>query len=45
MLGSFAAYFGGVLDEIIMRIVDTFMAVPFILAALVLTSILGKGLD
>lgn len=45
ILGSLAAYFGGVFDEAIMRVVDIFMAVPFILAALVLTSILGKGLD
>ena len=45
LVGSLAAYFGGIVDEVVMRIVDIFMAVPFILAALVLTSILGRGLD
>lgn len=44
IIGSIAAYYGGVVDEILMRIVDVFMAVPFLIAAMVLTALLGKGL-
>lgn len=48
IVGSISAYYGGVLDNIIMRIVDVFMTLPYILAALifaaVLTPVLGKSL-
>ena len=44
-LGSIAAYFGGMVDEILMRIVDIFMAVPFLIAAMVLTTLLGRGVE
>lgn len=44
IIGSIAAYYGGVVDEVLMRIVDVFMAVPFLIAAMVLTALLGKGL-
>ena len=44
-VGSLAAMSGGWLDEILMRIVDIFMAFPFIVAAMVLATMLGKGLD
>lgn len=44
-VGSLSAYVGGVVDEVVMRAVDVFMAFPFIVAAMVLTTILGKGLD
>ena len=40
ILGSISAYYGGVVDNIIMRIVDVFMTLPFILAALILAAIL-----
>ena len=43
-IGSIAAYYGGLVDEILMRIVDIFMAVPFLIAAMVLTTLLGKGI-
>lgn len=42
-IGSIAAYFGGWLEEILMRITDIFMSIPFMLAAMVLTTILGLG--
>jgi len=42
-IGSISAFYGGILDEILMRIVDVFMAIPFLIAAMVLTTILGKG--
>ncbi len=44
-VGSLAAMSGGWLDEILMRVVDIFMAFPFIVAAMVLATLLGKGLD
>jgi len=48
ILGSVSAYYGGVVDNIIMRIVDIFMTLPFILMALilaaVLTPVIGKSL-
>lgn len=48
LIGSLSAFYGGRLDEVLMRITDIFLAFPFLLAALtlsaVLTPILGKGL-
>ncbi|KAB2657928.1 ABC transporter permease [Brucella tritici] len=44
LIGSLAAYYGGTVDEVLMRIVDVFMAVPFLIAAMVLTALLGKGI-
>ncbi|QEW18519.1 putative D,D-dipeptide transport system permease protein DdpC [Marinibacterium anthonyi] len=43
-IGAVAAYYGGIVDEVLMRLVDVFLAVPFLIAALVLSVILGKGL-
>lgn len=44
-IGSISAYIGGKVDEIIMRFVDVFMSFPFLIAAIVITSVLGRGLD
>jgi len=44
VMGSVAAFYGGVLDEILMRITDIFYAFPFLVGAMVLTTILGRGL-
>ncbi|MBZ6079001.1 ABC transporter permease [Microvirga puerhi] len=44
IVGATAAYYGGAVDEILMRAVDAFMAVPFLIAAMVLTALLGKGI-
>jgi peptide/nickel transport system permease protein len=48
VIGSISAYYGGTVDNIIMRIVDIFLTLPFILAALILATILtpriGKSL-
>jgi peptide/nickel transport system permease protein len=47
-VGSVAAYYGGTIDDILMRIVEIVQAFPFLLAALTLASILrarlGAGL-
>lgn len=34
ILGSLAGYFGGLLDEIIMRIADIFYAIPMLVMAM-----------
>lgn len=43
MIGAFTGYFGGWLDEVIMRIIDVIFAFPSILLALVFISIFGTG--
>mgnify|MGYP000853086232 FL=1 len=45
IVGAASAYIGGRTDEIIMRIVDIFLSFPFLIAAVVITCVLGKGLD
>ncbi len=42
VLGAVAAYMGGFVDEIILRVTDIFLAVPGILLAIVLLVILGR---
>ena len=48
IVGSVSAYYGGAVDNIIMRIVDIFLTLPFILAALILAAVItpkfGKSL-
>jgi peptide/nickel transport system permease protein len=43
MLGAFAAYFGGRIEALIMRIIDLQLSFPAILLALVLAALLGQG--
>ena len=43
LLGAFTGYFGGVADEIVMRITDALNGFPSILLTLVIISILGSG--
>jgi peptide/nickel transport system permease protein len=42
-VGLFAAYFGGKVDALIMRVVDLQLSFPAILVALVLLAVLGQG--
>ncbi len=44
LIGATAAYFGGKIDNIIMRIVDVIMSIPGILLTLALITVLGLGL-
>jgi len=44
-VGLLAAYFGGHVDSMIMRIVDMQLSFPAILIALVLLALLGQGVD
>jgi peptide/nickel transport system permease protein len=43
--GTIAAWFGGIVDAVIMRIVDIQLSFPSILIALILLAISGKGVD
>src|SRR5207245_9419853 len=45
LLGSLSGFYGGPLDEVIMRITDIFLAFPSLVLAVVITAVLGKGLD
>jgi peptide/nickel transport system permease protein len=42
-LGSISGYYGGLVDETIMRVVDTLYAFPFIVLAIAFIAILGRG--
>lgn len=43
-LGAIAGYYGGVVDNIIMRAMDIFLAIPSILLAIAIVSALGSNL-
>lgn len=43
-LGGIAGYFGGIADTIIMRVVDTFSAFPFLVMVIGIIAVLGPGL-
>jgi peptide/nickel transport system permease protein len=45
ILGGAAGYFGGVVDEAIMRLVDAFLSFPSIFLALAVIGFLGSGLS
>jgi len=45
VVGLVAAYAGGRIDALLMRIVDIMLSFPAILVALILLSLLGKGID
>ena len=44
LLGIFCGLVGGKIDDIVMRIVDAFLAIPWILAMLLIVSILGTSI-
>ena len=43
ILGAVMGYFGGILEEVFMRVIDVLFAIPGILLALVFISLFGKG--
>ncbi|MDQ8032894.1 peptide ABC transporter permease [Bordetella genomosp. 1] len=45
LVGLVAAYVGGVVDAILMRLVDFILGFPTILVALVLLAMMGRGVD
>ncbi|MCQ2553474.1 MAG: ABC transporter permease, partial [Clostridia bacterium] len=44
VLGSIAAYYGGTIDNLIMRIMDIFQSIPSMLMAIAVAATLGNGL-
>ena len=44
VLGAISGYYGGVIDQIIMRLVDVLLAFPFLILAIAVVSIVGGGL-
>jgi peptide/nickel transport system permease protein len=45
VVGSVSGYFGGWVDQSLMRLVDVLLAFPGILLAIAFTAVLGPGLD
>ena len=43
-LGIVAGYFGGIIDEVIMRLMDMNSAIPFLLLALIVVMVFGQSL-
>lgn len=43
VVGAVAGYYGGTLDALVMRVTDIFLAFPYILAAIVIISVIGAG--
>ena len=44
IIGSFSGYFGGKIDEAVMKIIDSLMAFPGVLIAMMLIAVLGNGI-
>lgn len=44
LLGIIAGYFGGMVDTIIMRIMDVFQSIPMIMMAMCIVAVLGNGI-
>lgn len=45
LLGAFAAYSGGIIDLLLVRIIDIFLAFPGILLAIALAGVMGPGIE
>src|SRR3712207_8518775 len=45
ILGAISGFYGGTIDNIIMRAMDIFLAVPSILLAIAIVSALGPSID
>lgn len=45
ILGGLAGYFGGVIDEVLMRITDVFLSIPYLILALAIAAALGRSID
>jgi peptide/nickel transport system permease protein len=45
ILGALAGYFGGVIDEILMRITDVFLSIPYLILAMAIAAALGRSID
>ena len=45
IIGTAAGYFGGWVDQVLMRITDIFLAFPKLILALALVAVLGRGME
>jgi len=45
LLGGIAGYFGGVVDEALMRVTDVFLAIPYLILAMAIAAALGRSID
>ncbi|MFP1645290.1 ABC transporter permease [Pontitalea aquivivens] len=45
LIGTVAGYFGGWVDQVLMRITDIFLAFPKLILALALVAVLGPGIE
>jgi peptide/nickel transport system permease protein len=45
VLGAIAGYFGGIVDEILMRVSDVIWAIPLLVLAMAIVVAFGRGLD
>ncbi len=45
LLGAFAGYTGGMADQVLIRVIDIFLAFPGILLAIALAGVMGPGMD
>ncbi|MGD9713007.1 MAG: ABC transporter permease [Thermomicrobiales bacterium] len=43
LIGTFSGYFGGMIDTLLMRFVDLFLAFPGIILTIIVLSVLGSG--
>lgn len=45
IIGGISGYFGGVIDEIMMRVTDIFLAFPYLIFAMVICAALGRSTE
>lgn len=45
VLGSISGYYGGIVDTVIMRVVDVVQAFPFLILVIAIVAVLGPGLQ
>lgn len=45
VLGALAAYYGGILDTVIMRLADIFLAFPYTLFVIAMIAVIGNGIQ
>ena len=44
-LGGIAGYFGGKIDEIVMRVTDIFLSIPYLILAIAVGAALGRSIE
>ncbi len=44
-LGGIAGYFGGKIDELVMRVTDVFLSIPYLILALAVAAALGSSIE